>query len=96
MATVCVACKVPNGVILSGNGKTATLKGSAQVSIHERPGGYALTENVDADLWAEWSQAHADSELIQNSIVFAEENLNVLRARAFSRARVQGFQSPIR
>lgn len=93
---VCVACKLPNGIILSGNGKSAVIKGTAQVPLNERPGGYALTENVDADLWTAWAAAHADSELIQNLIVFAEENLSVLRARAFSRRNVVGFNRPIK
>lgn len=88
---VCVACKTPNGIVLSGAGKSATIKGAAQVEPQERAGGYALTQNVDSDLWAAWLKNNADSALVQNNIVFAEENLEVLRVRAWSRNRVQGW-----
>lgn len=91
MGTVCVACKVPNGLRIGGANKSALLVGSAQVPIQERVGGYALTENVDAECWAAWVKDHADSELVQNNIVFAEDNLATLRARAWARSRIQGW-----
>jgi hypothetical protein len=91
---VAVACKVPNGLLISGNGKQAQLRGSAQVPIQERVGGYAITENVDGDLWAAWLKANADSAVVENKIVFAEDNVAVLRARAWSRTSVRGFNNP--
>ena len=88
-----VACKIPNGLILSGAGKQFTLLGPGKVAVNERPGGYAITPNVPNDIWEEWAKTHADSELIQNHLVFAEDNLNVLQARAWGRNRIKsGFE----
>lgn len=35
-------------------------------------GGYALTHNVDADVWAEWLKANADSDLVRKNLIFAQ------------------------
>jgi hypothetical protein len=83
-----VACKVPNGLNISGAGKQITLLGPGNLQPQDKFGGYAITPNVPNDLWEAWSKANADSALIENKIVFAEENLQTLQARAWSRARV--------
>jgi hypothetical protein len=89
-----VACKVPNGMLISGAGRQVTLLGPNKVQVQDRAGGYAITEGVDGELWAAWLKANADSDAVRNNIVFAEEDLNVLKGRAWSRNKVQGFNNP--
>lgn len=48
-------------------------------------GGYALTPNVDADVWAEWLKQNKDSDLVKNRMVFA----HVKQAEAEAQARDQ-------
>lgn len=91
---LCVACKIPNGLNISGAGKSMVLTGPGNLPIQERIGGYAITLNVPNDLWDAWAKAHADSALIENKLVFAEEQVEVLKARAWSRARVPDGFSP--
>jgi hypothetical protein len=89
-----VACKLPNGLLISGAGKQATLLGPNKVEVQDRAGGYAITAGVDGALWAAWLKANAQSDVVQNSIVFAEEDLNVLKGRAWSRNKVQSGFNP--
>lgn len=83
-----VACKVANGLNINGAGKQATLLGPGKLEPKDCPGGYAITPNVPDELWEAWSKANADSALIENKIVFAEENLIALQGKAWGRARV--------
>lgn len=39
-------------------------------------GGYALTEGVDAEIWAQWLEVNRNSALVKNGIVFAFEKLD--------------------
>jgi hypothetical protein len=100
-----VACKLPNGLVISGAGKQCTLLGPNKAPdlpasmpgarpMKDLFGGYAITSGVDTALWEAWSKASADSEVIQNKLVFAEENLEVLKARAWSRNSVQSGFGP--
>jgi hypothetical protein len=72
-----VLCKHPHGLHLdvydkSGTKRRATLKGNARVYgvVSTAVGGYAMTE-VDTDLWNAWLEAHKDSSLVKDGIVFA-------------------------
>ena len=93
-----VACKVPNGLQIRGAGKECVLLGPNKAPLLPEPnpaklrelfGGYAVTAGVDDDLWAAWFKASADQEVVKNKLVFAEENLEVLKARAFGRAKIK-------
>lgn len=80
--TVTVACKLPvgynpefGGVIFAGtNDETA-----------KRSGGYGITEEVDADAYADWAKRRADWVAVKNGLIFAEPTT----ARAVARAREQ-------
>lgn len=103
-----VACKIPTGVTISANGKSATIVGyrpaspSEMLERHQRgeapipypPGGYAFTENVDDDLWATWAKDHADSDMIQKGLIFGADSLALAHVVARSkRAGPSGLES---
>lgn len=67
-------------------GESITIKGPATpfgVS-REDPivGGYALTQNVDADFWNAWLAANADLPLVKNKLIFAFESDEAARGQA--------------
>jgi hypothetical protein len=49
---------------------------------HPIAGGYALTYNVDADLWASWLAANKDTDMVRNELIFAQEKLANASAQA--------------
>lgn len=71
MATVKVACKLPNGLTVDhadkdGKVHTFTLNGAN----HERARfGYGVTE-VDADVFDSWAEQHSDFKPLKNGLIF--------------------------
>ena len=63
-------------------GKAAVINGTAHAPgrhrvdqsgnpVHITQSGYALTQNVDADLWESWLLFHKDHPMVQNRIIYA-------------------------
>jgi hypothetical protein len=99
--TVCVACKLPNGVVLRaftmrpiqepmpGGGYRDTMMAEeipgSRITVngvatphgvpHQWPmsSGYALTHNVPKAVWDAWLRDAADSDIVQNKLIFAYE-----------------------
>lgn len=85
MSKVVIACKAPNGINLMGviiNGANA--RKTNEPSTVKMAAGYALTENVDADLWKQWSETHADSDLVQRQLIFACDTIMEAHVKARS------------
>lgn len=60
--------KVGPAVTVFGNAKPFGGEAKARVVA-----GYALTENVDADLWEKWLAQNAESDVVKNKLIFAYE-----------------------
>lgn len=75
MATVKVACKLPNGLTVDhvtkdGRAGSFTLNGAN----HPRAvAGFGITE-VDADLFKSWSEEHKDFRPLKNRLIFAHKD----------------------
>jgi hypothetical protein len=103
-----VACKIPNGLTISGAGKSVTLVGWRQLSPSEMlekhnrgekqepppPGGYGFTEVAD-DLWDAWFKANAQSDMVLNGVIFGADNLAVAHVMARNNSR-RGVKSGLR
>jgi hypothetical protein len=67
-------------------GEPVTLNGNAlafgQIPEYKIIGGYAITEDVDAQFFAEWLRQNADSDIVKNRLVFAYEKASDLSAAA--------------
>jgi hypothetical protein len=91
MSTVTVACKISSGIRL---GDGTIVLGFGPLTTDRRfdllVGGYALTRDVDADEWAVWEKANADSDMVKRQMVFADADINVLRSKCFRLGGVQG------
>ena len=49
-----------------------TIRGTGRASDDPRVvGGYALTPNVDADVWAKWLADNKDADLVKKGLIFA-------------------------
>ena len=91
--TVCVACKVTNGLNL---GDGVIIRGpTAQLPQHggetDRIGGFVFTENVPRDVWDKWINSHQDMDLVKRGMIFMRST--IVEARAQARA-LRGPQAP--
>ncbi len=80
-----LACKLPHGLNIEGvriNGVAYDRGGPAP----ELFGGYALTFNVPVDIWETWRAANIRSPVVVNQLVFADQSLGTLKAKARSLA----------
>lgn len=80
-------------------GKSVTIRGCA-VPFGATPsapiiGGYALTSNVDADFFALWMKQNADSELVQNKLIFAHEKPDFAAGQANEQQEIRSGLEPI-
>lgn len=89
-----VACKLAAGLMLDG----VLIAGSAydrdpNVQAPQRFGGYALTLNVPAKTWDRWVRANEASRMVTQDLIFADDNLLALKAKAISLGHLQsGFE----
>lgn len=58
-------------------------------------GGYALTHNVDADVWEQWLANNLESDLVKNKIIFAHEKKADTSAQAREQRSVLSGLEPI-
>lgn len=71
MSTVTIGCKLPNGIHM--------IQGKTRVRINgwnnnEIAGlSHGITRDVPSELWEVWRKEHAESKLVKNGIIFAEE-----------------------
>jgi len=88
-STVTVCCKMPNGLIIDHEGKSARLNGANH---SELIGGYGMTE-VDKELWEAWKAKFHDNSLIKNEIVFAQATKASAKKAAEEREEINsGFE----
>jgi hypothetical protein len=89
--TVTVACKIANGIRI---GDGTVILGFGPLTADRRfdllVGGYALTRDVDADAWAKWEKANADSDMVKRQMVFADADVGALRSKCHRLGGVQG------
>jgi hypothetical protein len=101
--TVSVGCKLPNGLVINFEtfndvSKTwiktgeVELKGANSSSI---VGGYGITDNVDAEAFAEWLKIHKDDETVKLGLIFAQPTPAGAEAAAKERADTKSGFEPI-
>lgn len=96
MDIVHVACKLPHGIKLASD---VVILGVAHdrdpnVQPPEIVGGYRITLNVPAQIWAAWAAANVSSAMVVRDLVFAEPSLAALKAKAKSLGHVRsGFEA---
>lgn len=59
-------------------------------------GGYALTEGVDREYWKAWLEQNAQSDIVKNNLIFAEETRESAIARAKELSAVLSGLEPMR
>lgn len=89
--TVYIGCKIPNGVIISVAGKTATLKGANSSQLI---GGFGVTE-VDGDLWEQWSKDNEGHDLLKSNLVFVQTTAARANAEAKEKSEVNSGFEPL-
>jgi len=71
-ATVTIGCKLPNGIFMQQGEARVRINGWNNNAIQGLTHG--ITYDVPADLWEAWSKEHAESKLLTNGLIFAEES----------------------
>lgn len=80
---------IGNPVILKGNAIPFGVTPE-----HKIIGGYALTEDVDAQFFRKWLEQNADSALVQNKLVFAWEKVSTVEGQAREQALLRSGLEP--
>lgn len=80
-------------------GKPVRIKGPVVpgpfLRLVEVVGGYAITEGVDAELWAKWLRWNGDSAMVANKMIFADESGDKVRGMAREFASLRSGMEPI-
>jgi hypothetical protein len=58
-------------------------------------GGYALTQNVDAQYFAEWLRQNSDSDIVRNRLVFAQATRDHVEGMAAEQEEVKSGLHPL-
>ena len=77
--TLTVGCKLPNGLIIEVDGKTAVINGTNTSKVI---GGHGITENVDADLFNAWIERNKERKVVKNELIFAHTQKESVKASA--------------
>jgi hypothetical protein len=77
MKTVTVACRIPNGLRIGDY----LVNGNHPANGRETLGGYAFTDGFPCDVWEKWLIANASSTMVQNDLIFADLDPNVVRMK---------------
>jgi hypothetical protein len=72
MSTVTIGCKLPNGIHMQVGETRVRINGWNNNEIAGLSHG--ITREVPASLWEAWSKEHAESKLVKNGFIFAEES----------------------
>lgn len=119
-AKVCVACKLPSGIVIRGYAKRTEVEavmggGTREFDIFRwngaeqringyavahgvapqflTAGGYALTPNVDKDLFDSWWEANRESEIVKRGLIFAMDRPEAAQSEALNRrSELSGFE----
>lgn len=78
--------------------KTVTIRGSAIPfggPSNHIVGGYALTEGVPADFWAEWIRQNSDNDMLKKGIIFAQGRHSKVTGQAKEQAGITSGLEPI-
>lgn len=80
MATVSVACKLPQGLVLSHKGKTVQLTGA---NASGNRFGFGITKDVDADWFDDWTKTDGkDFPAVKIGAIFAMPAAKIVDAAA--------------
>lgn len=91
MATITVGCKLPNGIVITTGGKSATLAGANSSRII---GGYGLTA-VDKDLFEAWSKEFAQFAPLKHGLIFAQDKPAAAESQAKEQADIKSGLEPL-
>lgn len=58
-------------------------------------GGYAITPNVDADIWAEWLSQNKSSDMVKAHMIYAHEKPEYANKMAVERKELQSGMHPL-
>lgn len=72
MSTVTIGCNLPNGIVMQVGEERVRINGWNNHAIQGLDHG--ITEDVPADLWEAWSKENAESKLVKNGFIFAEDS----------------------
>jgi hypothetical protein len=72
MSTVTIGCKLPNGIYMQMGETRVRINGWNNNEIAGLSHG--ITRDVPVSLWEAWSKEHAESKLVTNGFIFAEES----------------------
>jgi hypothetical protein len=90
MGKVVIGLKVPNGIRLGEYLIHGFAHAPGSEVKHPIACGYALTADVDEDVWNAWLKANADSYLVQKQLIFAEHGMGNAKNKARSLLGVSG------
>lgn len=82
--TVKTAKQLPKQVVLNG---AAHPQDQAPTCL--MVGGWALTPNVDKDLWDLWLEQNKDSDVVRNGLIFAHEKAGNAEAESKDKAKLK-------
>ena len=91
-ATVTVACKIPNGLILElgSPGVAGYWRQIINGSNHDSAVcGFGFTPSVDEAAFAQWLKVNANLEFVRQKLIFAHENASYAQARAIDHAELK-------
>lgn len=104
MATVSIACKLPNGAHIQLRQSIKTKDGEMSEYVGERVtlngmnasaiiGGHGITHGVDKEFFDKWMAQNKDAAFVKNGLVFAHEKADSVAAKAVEQAsNVSGFE----
>jgi hypothetical protein len=72
MSTVTIGCKLPNGIHMQMGETRVRINGWNNNEIAGLSHG--ITRDVPESLWDAWRKEHAESKLVTNGFIFAEES----------------------
>jgi hypothetical protein len=85
-----VARRRPETAVINGNAVAV-----GQTPRHQMFMGYAMTPDVDADLWAKWLEQHKDSLMVKNKLIFAMAGRDNIEAKAKEHADQRSGLEPL-
>ncbi|CAN7375042.1 hypothetical protein LJR220_003343 [Bradyrhizobium sp. LjRoot220] len=65
------------------------------IRLVEVVGGYAITEGVDARVFAKWIDANKEAPFVTNELIFGHENGDIVRGWAKEHAAVRSGMEPL-
>lgn len=93
-----VKTAIDTGVRVVING-TAAPRGQAPVDANGDTillvGGFALTPNVDAEIWEIWKEQNKDSAIVKNGLILAHAKTMDARAESKEKARLRSGLEPM-